>query len=525
MSVQEIASMLKFTVLVNGRAPADLDVAPAYLLGPDEEVILGRVALRGDTLLCEKRVEGLAALVIPWSIPDFGRVLLSTTLLPERDEPYNLTVELLRGRVIQNWRKKDDWGYAYTGPTPEFLSGFNEVKKKLAQALSAATPAAAADLASEGLQAAVLLGEDLTLEHAKRGLIYRRSNRELVDLDFGCRVELSCRERPYQDRLFESFNYAALPMDWRAIEGREQEFHWRDLDYWVGWLREKGLAIKAGQVLRFSETTVPDWLYIWEDDFESIRDHAFEHVLRCVRRYGQWIEHWDVAAGLNAENCLKFTLDQIIELTHMSARVVKKHAPQALAVLDVTLPWGEYAAAAPRSISPLKYVEMCVNTGVEFDAIGLEIFLGAQGYYSRDLLAVSALLDLFGSFGKPVHITAAGVPSSTLADVNDTGHGRRDVASGGVWHRPWDQTVQSEWVDSFYHIAVGKPFVTSVCWTELSDRPGHFFPHAGLLDAGLKPKGSYAMMLGMKKEIWPEGGLVEAELPSVRPDEQWKEYK
>jgi hypothetical protein len=178
MKVQESMAMLKFLVLVNGRTPVDLDVAHAYLLGPDEEVIRGRIALRGDTLLCEKRVEGLAALVIPWSIPDFGRVLLATTLLPDRDEPYNLTVELLRGRVVQNWRKKDDWGYAYTGPTAEFLSGFSEVKKKLAQALSAATPAVAADLAAEGLQAAVLLGEDLTLEHAKRGLIYRRPTRE-----------------------------------------------------------------------------------------------------------------------------------------------------------------------------------------------------------------------------------------------------------------------------------------------------------------------------------------------------------
>ena len=52
----------------------------------------------------------------------------------------------------------------------------------------------------------------------------------------------------------------------------------------------------------------------------------------------------------------------------MSARVVKKNAPQARTVLDVVMPWGEYFAKNPRSIFPMKYVEMCVNGGVEFDA-------------------------------------------------------------------------------------------------------------------------------------------------------------
>jgi GH35 family endo-1,4-beta-xylanase len=518
--------MLKFTVLINGQVPADLDVAHAYLVDADDQPVRSQLTLRGQTLFCEKRKEGLAALIIPWTIPEFGRILLSTTHLPDRDKAYNLQVELLRSRVLQNWRKKDEWGYAYTGPTTEFLAGFAAAKKKLAQALAALdNPVAASDLAAEGLKAAVILGENLTLEHAKRGLTYRRDHKELVHLDFGCRVEVDCREKAYQDRLFEAFNYATLPFDWRIIEPKEQEFQWQNLDYWINWLSEKGLSIKAGQMLRFCETSIPDWLYIWEGDFDSIRDQAFEHVLRCIKRYGSRIEQWDIATGLHVENCMKFSLDQLIEMTNMSARVIKKNAPHAVAVLDLVMPWGEYFAGNPRSIWPLKYVEMCVNTGVEFDAIGLQIFLGAEDYYCRDIMEVSSLLDLFGSFGKPVHITAAGVPSSTAADTLDASRGAREVAASGQWHRPWDQQVQREWVDCFYHIAVGKPFVTAVCWTELSDRPGHFFPHAGLLDEKLVPKASHAMMLGMKKEIWPEAGIPEAEPSPAEPGRPWSEYQ
>jgi len=511
--------MMKFTVFTDGQPDGSLDLSQAYLVGPDNMPIRSQMRLLGQNLFCEKKAEGLAALVIPWTVADVGRIMLSTTHLPERPEPYNLVVELLRGRVLQVWTKKED----YTGPSPEFLHAFGEVKKRFAQALASLDkPAQAAALAADALPTAVQLGEDLALEHARRGLIYRREHRELVDLDFGVRIEPDCRQRAYQERIFESFNYATLPFDWRRVEPREQEFQWEALDYWVNWLTEKGLAIKAGQALRFTQNCLPDWLYIWEGDFESIRDYAFEHLLRCVKRYAGRIEHWDVATGLHVENCLKFSLDQIMDLTTMAARLIKKNAPQSTAVLDVVLPWGDYAARNQRSIWPLKYVEMCVNGGVEFDAIGLQIFLGAADHHVRDVMEVSSLLDQFGSLGKPVHVTAAGVPSAHRPDPADSSDGQRDVASGGLWHQEWSERVQSEWVDWFYHIAVGKPFVTAVSWTELSDRQGHEFPHAGLVGADLKPKMSYSMMLGMKKEIWPEGALPA--IPVAEPVEPWKEY-
>ncbi|NIA21059.1 MAG: hypothetical protein GWP05_03590 [Anaerolineaceae bacterium] len=515
--------MLKFIVPADNEGAAEWDTSTAYLTDSEDQPVRSEIRLRGDTLFCRKRAEGLAALVLPWTVPDYGRVLLSTTHLAERDQPYNLLVELLRGQVLRSWRKKDDWGYAYRGPTPEFSAGFDDVKSRMARAMSLAPSSAEANaVAAEALKEILQLGEDLTLEHARRGLVYRRNQRLLVDLDFGCRVDLDCRDKSYQERLFESFNYATLPLDWRTVEPREQEFQWEPLDYWIDWLGAKGMAIKAGQLLRFRDSCVPDWVYIWEGDFDSIRDYAFEHALRCVKRYANRIEHWDVATGFHVENCLKFSLDQIMEMTHMSARVVKKNAPQATAVLDIVMPWGEYQASNPRSIWPLRYVEMCVNTGLEFDAIGLQIFMGAEGYYCRDIMDISSLLDVFGSFGKPLHVTAVGVPSAVEPDPLDESRGKLAVAPAGLWHEPWSQATQSRWVDCFYNIAVGKPLVRTVCWTQLSDRQGHFFPHAGLLDARLEPKQSYAAMLGMRKEIWPEMGVVEQ--PAVERFDPWEEY-
>ncbi|MBN2583553.1 MAG: endo-1,4-beta-xylanase [Planctomycetes bacterium] len=515
--------MLKFKVPADVVPLDQVETDKAYLVDAEDQPIRGEIRLRGDTLFCDRKSEGLVALVLPLDVPDVGRVLLSTAHLPDRERPYNLLVELLRGLVLRAWRKKDDWGYAYRGPTPEFASGLDDVKSRMARAMSLeVTDAEAGVIAREAISEILRLSEDLTLEHAHRGLIYRRDNRELADLDFGCWIDLSCQEKSYQERLFESFNYVTLPMDWRTVEPREHEFQWATLDFWVNWLTSKGMAIKAGQLLRFRESCVPDWVYIWEGDFDSIRDYAFEHTLRCVQRYASKIEHWDITTGLHVENCLKFSLEQVMEMTTMCSRVVKKNAPHARAILDLVMPWGEYCAGNPRSIWPLKYVEMCINAGVEFDAIGLQIFMGADGYYCRDIMAVSALLDLFGTFGKPLHVTAAGVPSAGAPDGNDASRGKRDVKGAGCWHEPWSPAVQSRWVDAFYNIAVGKPFVEAVCWTELSDRPGHFFPHAGLLGANLEPKDSYAAMLGMRREIWPEMGIPEHR--ATEEAKPWAEY-
>jgi len=515
--------MLKFKIPPDLVSEEQFQAGRAYLVDAEDQPLRGDLRLRGDTLFCDRKGDGPVSLVLPLDVPGVGRVLVATVHLPDREAPYNLLVEVLRGLVLRAWRKKDDWGYAYRGPTPEFASGLDAAKARMARAMGLRpTDPEAGIIAREAIADVLRLSEELTLEHARRGLLFRCDNRELAGLDFGCWVDLSCRDQAYLDRLFESFNYAALPMDWRVVEPREHEFQWAPLDFWVNWLTSKGIAIKAAQLLRFRSSSVPDWVYLWEGDFDSIRDYAFEHALRCVQRYASKIEHWDIATGLHVENCLKFSLDQVIEMTTMCCRVVKKNAPHAKAVLDLVMPWGEYAASNARSLSPLKYVEACINAGVEFDAIGLQVFMGADGYPCRDIMAISALLDQFGGFGRPLHVTAAGVPSSHEPDPHDASQGKNNVSLGGYWHEPWTPAVQARWVDAFYNIAVGKPFVEAVCWTELSDRPGHFFPHAGLLDANLEPKASYAAMLGMRREIWPETGI-----PEHRAAEQakpWAEY-
>jgi hypothetical protein len=190
--------------------------------------------------------------------------------------------------------------------------------------------------------------------------------------------------------------------------------------------------------------------------------------------------------------------------------------------LDLIQPWGEYYATNQRSIWPYHYAEMCMNAGVAFDVVGVQFFFGAggPGYAARDMLAVSAQLDRFGGLGKPVHVTACGVPSATGPDPRARVDGEAGGGGdGGVWRKPWDEAVQSDWINAFYRIAISKPFVRAVSWRDFSDQGTHYFRHGGLIRADGKPKIAYQRLASVRQEIWPAGGPVgDADANVVFPD-------
>jgi hypothetical protein len=72
--------------------------------------------------------------------------------------------------------------------------------------------------------------------------------------------------------------------------------------------------------------------------------------------------------------------------------------------------------ASRRSIPPLLYAEAVLQSNLPIDAIGLKLQMGhaEPGLSSRDLMAMSALLDRYAMFDKPVCVSALGVPSQPI---------------------------------------------------------------------------------------------------------------
>jgi len=483
--------MLRFDVYHKGAAARDLDLAGAYVFGQDGIPVRADATFSDGQVTCLKRTPGAAGLTLLWDTGATGRFLLSTTRLPERKQSYNLNVELARSQLGRIAQKREDWGLFDYASARQLNAEFAEAQKLFIESLKAAAPGAASLLADQALEQAVTLGEKMALFHADILLERRKAAR--TPAAFGCRVDLLASSDGYTSRLRDAFDFISVPVAWKTTEPKERTHSYTQIDAWVNWAARHRRPVHAGPLLSFRPDHLPDWVYIWEDDYEALRDLGYEHIQRIVERYRSHVQLWNVVSGIHAENSFNLSFDQLVELTRMSCLLVKKLAPHAKVAIDLVMPWGEYYARNQRTIPPLLYADMAVQSGVKFDAFGLQLYMGVpvDGYFVRDLMQISSLLDEFVGFGKSLHVTGVSVPSNVAADAWDAWGGQQPAPKGGQWHQPWSPRLQAEWVQAFCRIALSKPYVESVCWRDLADYEGHHLPHGGLCRNDLEPKLAY----------------------------------
>jgi hypothetical protein len=75
-----------------------------------------------------------------------------------------------------------------------------------------------------------------------------------------------------------------------------------------------------------------------------------------------------------------------------------------------------------------------------------------------------------------------------------------DPAAAGRWRRPWDPALQAEWMEAVYRMALSKPFVESIAWSNLADI-NQTLPGGGLMDDMFQPKPSFAKLQEMRERF------------------------
>ncbi len=495
--------MLSFAAHANKKPVDSANLAGAHALGSDDVPLRAEITFRDGLIQCSKRAAGPAGLAILAPVHQFGEVLLETVRLQERAAPYELTVELARGRLMRINHKLEDWGLLDYPGAEAILEQVSDAKEALIRALQADSAAEASVPATEALSLAVRASESLALFHAESFLARRRQTGGLPKRLLGCGIHLDKSTDLARQRLTAACDFVTVPFSWRDIEPNEQSFNWKPIDAWVDLLAKNKMPMRGSALLSFAQRDIPDWLYVWEHDFDTIRDLAFEHVRRVINRYGQYIQVWDVISGIHAATSFAFNFEQLMELTRMTAALVKQTFPRATAIIEIVSPWGEYYARNQRTIPPLLYADMVMQSGVNFDGFGLKLVFGpaVDGMFVRDLFQISSQLDQFSKLSKPVHITAAQVPSAVTVDRNLPGGDGQFALEGGAWHGAWSEAVQAEWLRKFVTIALSKPFVESLTWASLADHGKQMVANGGLLRSDLAPKASYQEWLKLRGEL------------------------
>ena len=526
---------LAFEIYRDGRRVTEFVPAGAIGMGPESVPVPADIAFEQGLLHVRRgggmgmTAEGITAanggpavgVALLWDLGPLGTFLMETTRLMPRPAPYNLNVELARFRLMKIVQKQEDWNLfdfpkpdppppGTTAPTPlpasrfqarlrEALDAFATALGLLHRPAEAAEAAAAADTA---LAIAVDISEELAAFHADLLIQRRRSNGAVAKHVIGCRVDPSVSNEKYRETLAGSFDYAVVPMTWRHMEPAEHKFDTAAVDDWVELLSKRRVPIIAGPLIQLDEAHLPDWMFIWEHDFDSLRELAYEYVQRIVQRYRKAVSMWNVVAGLPANGAFSLSFEQVIELTRLLVSQVKALLPNSRTLVTITQPFGEYHARKQQSVPPLAYAEMVSQAGINFEAFGVELEMGvpSPGRFTRDLFQLSCLLDKFSTLGRPLFVTAIAAPGQSTPDPGDRSEGRLDPSAGGRWHRPWDPELQAEWMDAVYHLALSKPYVESLCWSDLADiRPG--LPGGGLLDDVLRPKPAFEKVQALRTKF------------------------
>ena len=489
---------MKFQIFKNGKVVDKFTLCGAYLFGGDGIGIRRAQIIFKDGLIeCTKSNPETAGLALLWPIDGFGRVLLPTTCLPERQRPYILNVEITRAKLMQIVNKREDW--LFFNRIEGLADLLKQAQDLFIQAIqNISEPLVASKLADESLKKAIVFSEKLAIKQAE-SLFETRSNSHGFGRGcFGCRIDPMEIDNPvYVERLLELFGSATIPINWARIEPRKDNFDFSTIDACIDLLGKKKLTLSAGPLLCFSKEYLPKWLLRSGFGFEKIRETTYQFVSKVVGRYSGVIRAWYAISGLNVFNHFGFRFEQILEMTRAANMAVKQASDRALKIIEVSNPWGEYYTTTPNSIPPLVYMDMVVQSGINFDAFGLHVRFGKNqsGMHIRDMMQISAILDYFGPIAKPLYMTNVEVPS-------EDGDGLYNGKVAGIWHEQWNQSRQGEWIEQFYKIALSKPFVNSVTYSNLIDTENSTIAYSGLLTDELEPKESFLTLKKLHDSIF-----------------------
>ena len=489
---------MRFQVFKNSKLVDKFTLCGAYLFGSDGiPVRQTQITFKDGIITCNKPNLETGGLALLWPIDGFGKALLPTTCLPERTGLYNLNVEIARAKLMQIINKREDWSFF------DNVEGLVDISDKardlLVRAVQNISDAPlASKLADESLKKAMVYSERLATKHANSLFEARAKNHGFSRGCLGCRVEPEqISNVKYVEKLLELFGFVTVPMNWAQIESYRGSYDFSAIDACINVLSNKKLAICAGPLLCFSKKYLPRWLLHSRVSFEKIREAAYQLVSRTVARYSGIVHAWRVISGLNAFNHFEFTFEQILEMTRAANMAVKQRSDRSVRIIEITNPWGEYYATTPNTIPPLVYVDMVVQSGINFDAFGLQMRFGKNqaGMHVRDMMQISAVLDYFGSVSKPLYVTDVEVPC-------EKGAGMHDGDTAGIWHQEWDQWRQGQWLEQFYRIALSKPFVDTVTYSNLIDTKDSIIPHSGLLTEKSEPRKSFQVLKRLHDTIF-----------------------
>lgn len=473
--------------------PELLDRVPemrqGYITGVDGRVYTTRVESEDGVALFRRQSSESGKVHVPFPVEGFGRPVLTTASLPEREVPYVLALELLRGKLSELRDQASAWEQVRMAIPDRFRSLAREAFQRFALASQRQDrPREASLTAAEGLKFACAAADILMDAYVVQRTASMRASHHHPPSLVGCTLDESILAPPLKDSLARSITSAIVPIEWTRIEPNEGDCRWEEADALVQHCLDNRMVIVGGPLIDLSPGGLPDWLTPWANDTLNLPSFVCDYVETAVGRYHGRIRMWEVSACGNLGGALGLTEENRLALVARTLETAYRRDSDSQFFVRVAQPWGEYQARGQHRLTAFQFVDALIRSNLGLTGVTLEIAAGykGRGSLSRDRLAISRLVDMWSLLGIQIHVILA-CPSNSGPDSQASAE---IPVESGVWKASWSEAAQAEWLESVLPMLAAKPVVSGVYVSHLSDAKPHRFPHAGLVRADGRPKPS-----------------------------------
>lgn len=492
--------VLRFRLASPTPAARAAELRKAYVTGLDRTPSRLNAELRNGILSCHRDSNESGRLFVPWPVEGVGTPIIGTATLSERPEPYNLAVEMARGKLNEVRNQLADWRQMGLRTPPELQGMISKAHRAFIRAVTASHDLNVSHAAAQESLAAVWAAGDLLVDtYTSQVLQTRLAATSKLPTWLACALDGDMKQSPWAGEVAGTFNSAQVRCTWKALAPTEGQYRWDELDAQLNWCRKNKVAIQAGPLLEFRPGAVPDWIWLWEGDFETILGLVVDLVRKAVSRYKGKIPLWHLVHRPASNEFLGLSEEEQIRIAARAIQVARQADPGAQFTLGVERPWAEWMGSSSFQLGPLHLADYLVRADLGLAGIALEIAPGfsSPGSHIRDLFDFSRLLDLYALLNLPLHVSFA-FPSSVGPDPKADPNVRVEASQ---WPVPPDESTQASWASRWISLAVAKPFVRSVTWLQASDANPHLYPHAGLFRPDHTPKPLVPWLKSFRREL------------------------
>jgi hypothetical protein len=472
----------------------------AYSTGMDRTPGRLNLEFRDGLMTCASDASESGRLFTPWPVPGFGAPVVGTATLGERPTPYALALELARGKLNDVRNQMADWTQLGLQTDSTLTDLVRESRRAFVRAaLSAADLDASFAAAQESLEASTKAGALLTETYLDQMLRNRLATAGRLGTRLCCVLSGDPEKASGSAAWPATFNTAQAAATWKDLAPSEGKLRWDLLDAQVAWARKHRMDIEIGPLIEFRASSLPDWIWLWDGDVETIGGFVTDYVRQVVSRYESKVPVIHVAHRPAGHDVLGLGEEDQIRLTARAIQVARQASPRAQLCLGVDRPWMEWMSGSRFQLGPLHLCDYLIRSDLGVSSVALEVAPGYSdpGSGMRDLFEFSRLLDLYSLLNVPLNVILA-APSAADPDPRADANVKVET-----WQFPAPPTEasQADWAGRWTALAIAKPFVRSVTWAQSSDGIPHLYPHAGLYGPKGAPKPAVARLRKLRDDL------------------------